>query len=301
MAVIYLCLLMLPSGLVNAPLNVNPCSDKEYKYRGQCCPMCKPGQRVEEHCTHNTGTQCYPCANSTYRDNFNGLEQCIACKACGEGSYDIKACNITRNTICDCLDGFHCDKLISEGCEQCTKHSTCPAGEVMRRKGTYRQDTMCHPSPSGNDLATAKDSKTEPTPGCAPADTECSKYLTALTCVSALCVLIITTVVVFNFGKAKDLWNRLCSGDGVCSKETVTRSLLPRACDQVAFNKPVQEEGDEQRLSLPFSVQEESTDNSSTEPNFDLKAAMKEPSKKLCTMQHLDPEETIPMSSVKTI
>ncbi|XP_060676945.1 uncharacterized protein LOC132805736 isoform X4 [Hemiscyllium ocellatum] len=63
------------------------CSEKEYKHLDICCPMCKPGQRVNGHCTLTSGTECHPCADKTYQDSFNGDDDCKACRSCAEGAY----------------------------------------------------------------------------------------------------------------------------------------------------------------------------------------------------------------------
>ncbi|XP_078392070.1 tumor necrosis factor receptor superfamily member 5-like [Cetorhinus maximus] len=155
------------------------CDEKEYEHQGFCCPKCKPGLRVGEHCTPNSGTQCHPCTNKSYQDSYNGDEKCKTCKLCGEGMFPLKECTLTGDTVCDCLEGFHCDNITDDGCGQCTKHSTCLPGEAMRSKGAYRKDTVCHPQPSGSSISgeaatkpSAKGSEDRETgrTGCRPGD-----------------------------------------------------------------------------------------------------------------------------------
>ncbi|XP_072927189.1 uncharacterized protein [Hemitrygon akajei] len=126
------------------------CNIAEYEFKDICCPKCEPGLYVEEHCTEYGGTICHSCNTGTYQDSLNADEDCLKCTICGEGTYEILACSSTRDTVCDCTEGFYCTNITRDGCRECLKHRHCPPGQQVIRRGTYRRNTECGPCANGN-------------------------------------------------------------------------------------------------------------------------------------------------------
>ncbi|XP_078287499.1 tumor necrosis factor receptor superfamily member 14-like [Rhinoraja longicauda] len=127
----------------------NSCNVNEYKYMDICCPRCKPGDRLQEHCTQNSGTNCESCVNDTYQSDFNAGKECIKCTICEEGATEIKPCSSTRDTVCNCTEGHYCPNITKDGCRKCLKHRVCSASEPEVRKGTSSTDTECQPCANG--------------------------------------------------------------------------------------------------------------------------------------------------------
>ncbi|XP_041036083.1 tumor necrosis factor receptor superfamily member 5-like isoform X2 [Carcharodon carcharias] len=236
-----------------------PCDEKEYEHQGFCCPKCKPGLRVGEHCTPNSGTQCHPCTNKSYQDSYNGDEKCKTCKLCGEGMFPIKDCTVTCDTVCDCLEGFHCDNITADGCGQCTEHSTCLPGEEMISKGAYRKDTVCHLLPSGSSISgeaatkpSAKGSEDSETglTGCTTGDT----YNIPAIILSLLLAIQTVMILICGWTFIAHYFHKACR---VFSKKTDRRNGA-----ETVTQEPVQEQGAGE--CLPVSVEEVSVVKSLT-------------------------------------
>ncbi|MGH0186636.1 UNVERIFIED_CONTAM: hypothetical protein FKN15_022161, partial [Acipenser sinensis] len=117
-----------------------------------------PGMRVYRHCTPDSSTSCIPCTDSTYTEKPNGLNRCRDCKLCDSelGLTVSRDCTVFSDTICTCIDGFHCLDSSSSGCKTCQKHRSCSPGQYIKKKGSsvYRactQDssTSCIPCTRG--------------------------------------------------------------------------------------------------------------------------------------------------------
>ncbi|XP_038642248.1 tumor necrosis factor receptor superfamily member 14-like [Scyliorhinus canicula] len=201
--------------------------------------MCKPGLRVGEHCTQHSGTQCQPCQNKTYQDHFNGDERCKACKSCGEGMFPMKECENTYDTVCDCSEGYHCDNITEDGCDQCTRHSNCGPGEEVVRRGAYRKDTLCRPQPSGRPF-TGETSSTPSVDESKASETGCPHDGTFN--VAALVLGLLAPVIIV-FLK----WKSIIKAIQACSKVT----------NGVVNQQPVQEQGSTDYLCV--SVEEASS------------------------------------------
>ncbi|XP_059812059.1 uncharacterized protein LOC132384701 isoform X2 [Hypanus sabinus] len=119
------------------------CSITEYEFKDICCPKCEPGSYVEEHCTEYGGTICHSCNTGTYQDSLNADEDCLKCTICGEGTYEILACSSTRDTVCDCTEGFYCTNITRDGCRECLKHRHCPPGQQVIRRAPIRIFYLC--------------------------------------------------------------------------------------------------------------------------------------------------------------
>ncbi|XP_060676943.1 tumor necrosis factor receptor superfamily member 14-like isoform X2 [Hemiscyllium ocellatum] len=222
------------------------CSEKEYKHLDICCPMCKPGQRVNGHCTLTSGTECHPCADKTYQDSFNGDDDCKACRSCAEGTFPVIPCTVKHNTVCDCLEGFHCENITVNGCEKCTKHSTCPPGEEVVSKGAYRKDTECR----HQETILPEEGTGERVPGQTGDISGCVSYIYVIVLFVLLCVL----VGILLFLHWKSLTTLFCSAIPWCFEKTKEKEAV--------IQRPVQEEG--HQTFLQVSLEERSMDSFST-------------------------------------
>ncbi|XP_043537998.1 tumor necrosis factor receptor superfamily member 14-like isoform X2 [Chiloscyllium plagiosum] len=224
------------------------CGEKEYEHLDICCPMCKPGQRVNGHCTSTSGTECHQCADKTYQDRFNGDDDCKTCRSCAEGTFPVKPCTVKYNTVCDCLEGFHCDNITVDGCEKCTKHSACPPGEEVVSKGAYRKDTECRRQETGSI------SPEEGTGECVPGQTGDISGCVSDIYVIVLSVLLCVLVGILLFLHWKSLTTPFCSAIAWCLEKTKEKEAV--------IQRPVQEEG--HQTFLRVSLEEKSMDSFST-------------------------------------
>ncbi|KFP42221.1 Tumor necrosis factor receptor superfamily member 22, partial [Chlamydotis macqueenii] len=80
------------------------------------------GTFVAQHCTvpHLRG-RCVPCIEGvTFAEHENGLEGCLLCRQCKEDQITLRPCTLTRDTECQCKQGYFCPP---EGCEICQRCS----------------------------------------------------------------------------------------------------------------------------------------------------------------------------------
>nr|XP_034976110.1 tumor necrosis factor receptor superfamily member 14 isoform X2 [Zootoca vivipara] len=147
------------------------CTDSEYDIRGECCPRCNPGYRVERHCTSTSSTTCVPCAGRTYTNRSNGLTNCFNCQECESGAHlRVKEeCTYTKNTVCSCKPGYYCTQFINHECEQCSKHTISPPGFKVTQPGTETNDTWFVPCPPGTYSETEMSTSCEPWTNCSKA------------------------------------------------------------------------------------------------------------------------------------
>ncbi|XP_072101545.1 tumor necrosis factor receptor superfamily member 5-like [Mobula birostris] len=133
------------------------CNPGAYDYNGVCCSFCSPGSRVSKHCTVTTNTTCDPCTAGEYMEHPHGLEMCFKCSICDpELGLKVKQpCNTTHDTVCEPREGYYC----IANCQMARKHTTCPAGEGVKEKGTPFKDTVCEKCPHG--MFSSKASTTE--------------------------------------------------------------------------------------------------------------------------------------------
>ncbi|XP_058857843.1 tumor necrosis factor receptor superfamily member 14-like [Acipenser ruthenus] len=189
--VVEVCCILL---LVFVP-KISACEDAEYNMNGQCCPMCQAGMRVDRHCTADSSTSCIPCRDSTYTEKPNSLDRCRDCRLCDSemGLTVVRDCTVFSDTICTCIDGFHCLDSSSSGCKTCQKHRSCSPGQYIKKKGSSIADTECEDCPdktySDGSLETCAphtDCQSEglAKPGTRASDTEC-KQPSAFTAVIA--------------------------------------------------------------------------------------------------------------------
>uniref|UniRef100_A0A3Q1G9L7 TNF receptor superfamily member 11b n=1 Tax=Acanthochromis polyacanthus TaxID=80966 RepID=A0A3Q1G9L7_9TELE len=119
------------------------------------CDQCPPGTAVKHHCTADTPTQCQPCPERHFAENWHWGDSCQYCTSvCKENQLVKQQCNSTHDQLCECAAGFH---LVVEFC---IAHSTCPPGHGVTAAGTPVSNTACERCPDGH--FSAGGSSTEP-------------------------------------------------------------------------------------------------------------------------------------------
>ncbi|XP_034436906.1 tumor necrosis factor receptor superfamily member 11B-like [Hippoglossus hippoglossus] len=119
------------------------------------CDQCPPGTAVKRHCTADTPTECQPCPERHFAENWHWGDTCQYCTSvCKERQLVRQQCNSTHDQLCACAPGFH---LVVEFC---ITHSTCPPGYGVTALGTPVSDTACEHCPPGH--FSAGSSATEP-------------------------------------------------------------------------------------------------------------------------------------------
>nr|XP_057927774.1 hematopoietic death receptor isoform X3 [Doryrhamphus excisus] len=118
------------------------CGDEEYLNNNICCLKCSAGTYVKSDCTksHENGS-CEVCADKTYTEHANGLNQCLKCTACRSDQEIVTHCNRTQDTKCQCTNGGFCDP--KEACEVCKICSSCGNDEIVVRNCTATTNTEC--------------------------------------------------------------------------------------------------------------------------------------------------------------
>lgn len=109
------------------------------------CDQCPPGTAVKRHCTADTPTECQPCPERHFAENWHWGDTCQYCTSvCKEQQLVKHNCNTTHDQLCECAPGFH---LVVEFC---ITHSTCPPGQGVKALGTPVSDTVCESCPPGH-------------------------------------------------------------------------------------------------------------------------------------------------------
>ncbi|KAM9852678.1 tumor necrosis factor receptor superfamily member 11B-like [Aulostomus maculatus] len=123
----------------------------KYQYRDPVtsdlllCDQCPPGTAVKQHCTADTPTECQPCPERHFAENWHWGDSCQYCTSvCKERQLVKQVCNSTHDQLCECAPGFH---LVVEFC---ITHSTCPPGYGVAALGTPVSDTVCERCPAGH-------------------------------------------------------------------------------------------------------------------------------------------------------
>ncbi|KAF3691713.1 Tumor necrosis factor receptor superfamily member 11B [Channa argus] len=119
------------------------------------CDQCPPGTAVKRHCTADMPTECQPCPERHFAENWHWGDTCQYCTSvCKEKQLVKQQCNSTHDQLCECAPGFH---LVVEFC---ITHSTCLPGHGVTALGTPVSDTVCERCPAGH--FTTGGSSTEP-------------------------------------------------------------------------------------------------------------------------------------------
>nr|XP_015804572.2 tumor necrosis factor receptor superfamily member 11B [Nothobranchius furzeri] len=122
----------------------------KYQYRDPrtsdllLCDQCPPGTSLKQHCTADTPTECQPCPERHFAENWHWGDTCQYCTSvCKERQLVKQQCNSTHDQLCECAPGFY---LVVEFC---ITHSSCPPGSGVKTLGTPVSDTVCERCPDG--------------------------------------------------------------------------------------------------------------------------------------------------------
>ncbi|XP_042170569.1 tumor necrosis factor receptor superfamily member 6B-like isoform X2 [Oncorhynchus tshawytscha] len=109
------------------------------------CHRCPPGHHMSAHCTATTQTVCTPCPSGHYTQYWNYLHKCLYCGTfCGEHQVVKEECSVLNDRVCECKGGYYWDA------DFCIRHSECPSGYGVKRRGTTETDTECEKCPPGS-------------------------------------------------------------------------------------------------------------------------------------------------------
>ncbi|KAM6358398.1 uncharacterized protein FN964_004599 [Alca torda] len=146
--------LLLVTLLIMPGTRAEDCGEGEYLHEGHCCLSCPAGTYVAQHCSapHLRG-KCIPCTEGEgYTAHENGLEECLSCRQCKDDQITLRPCTLTRDTECQCKQGYFCP---AEGCEICQRCSTmCPDGKEIVQNCNATMDLGCG-SPDQGSIAFA--------------------------------------------------------------------------------------------------------------------------------------------------
>uniref|UniRef100_A0A4X1U4A5 Tumor necrosis factor receptor superfamily member 5 n=2 Tax=Sus scrofa TaxID=9823 RepID=A0A4X1U4A5_PIG len=124
------------------------CKENQYPTNSRCCNLCPPGQKLVNHCTEVTETECLPCSSSEFLATWNREKHCHQHKYCDPnlGLQVQREGTSKTDTTCVCSEGHHCT---NSACESCTLHSLCFPGLGVKQMATEVSDTICEPCPVG--------------------------------------------------------------------------------------------------------------------------------------------------------
>ncbi|XP_047626925.1 tumor necrosis factor receptor superfamily member 5 [Phacochoerus africanus] len=124
------------------------CKENQYPTNSRCCNLCPPGQKLVNHCTEVTDTECLPCSSSEFLATWNREKHCHQHKYCDPnlGLQVQREGTSKTDTTCVCSEGHHCT---NSACESCTLHSLCFPGLGVKQMATEVSDTICEPCPVG--------------------------------------------------------------------------------------------------------------------------------------------------------
>ncbi|XP_062822030.1 tumor necrosis factor receptor superfamily member 9 [Anolis carolinensis] len=122
------------------------------------------------------GMRIQACPEGSYRDPSSGLEDCLPCDVCDEGSSYLRPCGPEANAVCKCPPGRECggntcvrchcpegqEPTKDGGCQRCPEGefsdgtsgpcrpwSRCPPGHRIQTPGMEESDVVCQPEPEG--------------------------------------------------------------------------------------------------------------------------------------------------------
>ncbi|XP_031429497.1 tumor necrosis factor receptor superfamily member 11B [Clupea harengus] len=108
------------------------------------CDQCPPGTAVKRHCGAHGPTECSPCPERHFAEQWHWGESCQYCTAvCKEKQLVRQECNSTHDQVCECVPGYH---LVVEFC---VRHTACLPGSGVVALGTPESDTVCQTCPDG--------------------------------------------------------------------------------------------------------------------------------------------------------
>ncbi|KAM8886984.1 tumor necrosis factor receptor superfamily member 10B-like isoform 1-T1 [Spinachia spinachia] len=118
------------------------CRDGLEYTSGVCCSTCPAGKRQASPCTrHGDEGKCEECADGTFTEHANVLDQCFTCMQCRPDQKVVRLCTRTRDGECQCKAGHFCAP--DQACELCKKCSSCKHDEALVRNCTSTSNTVC--------------------------------------------------------------------------------------------------------------------------------------------------------------
>ncbi|XP_068454937.1 tumor necrosis factor receptor superfamily member 6-like [Clinocottus analis] len=122
------------------------CGERQEEIDGQCCDLCRPGTHRNGFCTKQQ-TDCKPCGEGYYSDNYNLLDRCEDCRSC-QHDY-VEKCTPTTNAKCSCRSGFLCSDNFCSKCEknQCVKGEKLKKTESAVGHMLIQYSYTCEPQP----------------------------------------------------------------------------------------------------------------------------------------------------------
>ncbi|KAM8886987.1 tumor necrosis factor receptor superfamily member 10B-like isoform 2-T2 [Spinachia spinachia] len=118
------------------------CRDGLEYTSGVCCSTCPAGKRQASPCTrHGDEGKCEECADGTFTEHANVLDQCFTCMQCRPDQKVVRLCTRTRDGECQCKAGHFCAP--DQACEVCKKCSSCKHDEALVRNCTSTSNTVC--------------------------------------------------------------------------------------------------------------------------------------------------------------
>ncbi|XP_062856430.1 tumor necrosis factor receptor superfamily member 11B-like [Trichomycterus rosablanca] len=103
------------------------------------CDRCAPGFHLHTHCTKTRKTVCHPCDEGFYTEYWNYILECLPCNFCSSEQVLKRQCSSSQNSVCECKEGYYWHKYY------CKRHTQCPSGYGIKKKGTPYKDTLCEP------------------------------------------------------------------------------------------------------------------------------------------------------------
>ncbi|CAN9513726.1 unnamed protein product [Ophioblennius macclurei] len=128
---------------------MNCTSEDKYKSTdGTCCDRCPAGEYLQADCTATEPTSCAKCGRGNFMDIKNYFYRCHSCKECSPNEKQSKFsdCTATKNTVCQCQEGFYCS---NDDCDHCELVTQCRPGEGVLIRATRTSNTVCAPCRGG--------------------------------------------------------------------------------------------------------------------------------------------------------
>ncbi|TRY98166.1 hypothetical protein DNTS_008611 [Danionella cerebrum] len=141
---------VLTHSLTLSPTTEKPLSPRHYHHidpttgNKLVCDKCPAGTYVSSHCTEASVRECSPCPRGTFTRGENGVQQCHRCQRnCQAPFVEKSPCTSTTDRMCVCPAGS-----FSQG-GKCQRHSLCPPGWGVRKRGSETEDVRCRPCQRG--------------------------------------------------------------------------------------------------------------------------------------------------------
>ncbi|XP_076827198.1 tumor necrosis factor receptor superfamily member 16 [Brachyhypopomus gauderio] len=124
------------------------CVSNQFTAAGQCCSLCPVGTGVASGCGRED-TKCQPCQEGVSFSSVEGVRGCRACVRCPAGVARLQRCTASRDTRCDCGEGFFLWRAPNGTEGLCAPCSLCRRGEGVVRACSPAEDTVCRPCAEG--------------------------------------------------------------------------------------------------------------------------------------------------------